>query len=234
MLCSINSHLWSCEPPNSWEIQRRSLPCQPGFQQHRYCQTQGAQPLQLCQKAQVWSQSSLPTPATAAGHKECVSSHVLFGMGNAFLDWTFWFVSTHVWFTSQSGLGAHDQGSFHVNPSWNMMQKNCRNTANMLPKVMDQTVYGMWLKLAWSKCPEISPKERSLAFTVSLYRPAAVRSHCFLRKHGQRLQTLCLYHKTPLLDDGVTLGNGLITRQFSPCTEKRIPPLSSQNTDAII
>lgn len=166
--------------------------------------------------------------------KECVQSHVLFHMGNALLDWIFWFVSSDVWFTSQSGLEAHDLGSFQVNPNWNKMQKYCRDTANVLQTMMDQTVYGMWLKLAWSKCLEIGAKERSLAPTVSLYRPAAVRSHCFLRKHGQRLQTLWLYHKTHLLDDGVTLRNGLFTRQFSPCTEKRIPPLSSQNTDAVV
>lgn len=167
-------------------------------------------------------------------NKECVYNHVLFHMGNALLDWIFWFVSVDVWLTSQSGVEAHDLGSFQVSPKWNMMQKHCRNTANVLQTMMDQTVYGMWLKLAWSKCLETGAEERSLAPTVSLHRPAAVRSLCFLRKHGQRLQTLWLYHQTHLLDDGVTLGNGLITRQFSPCTEKRILPLSSQNTDAII
>lgn len=144
---------------------------------------------------------------------------MLFHMGNALLEWIFWFVSTDVWFTSQSGPEAHDLDSFQVNPNRNMMQNHCRNTPNVLRTLMDQTVYGRWLKLAWSKCLEISAWERSLAPAVSLYRPAAVRSHCFLRKHGQRPQTLWLYHKTHLLYDGVALGNSLISRQFSPCTE---------------
>lgn len=157
---------------------------------------------------------------------------MLFHMGNALLEWIFWFVSTDVWFTSQSGPEAHDLDSFQVNPNWNMMQNHCRNTPNVLRTLMDQTVYGRWLKLAWSKCLEISAWERSLAPAVSLYRPAAVRSHCFLRKHGQRPQTLWLYHKTHLLYDGVALGNSLISRQF--LLVQRIPPLSSQNTDAIM
>lgn len=76
----------------------------------------------------------------------------------------------------------------------------CRSTAGtpimcskqLRKNVIYGAVYGMQLKLAWSKRLEIGAKERSLAPTVSLHRPAAVRSHCSLRKHGQRLQTLWL------------------------------------------
>lgn len=125
---------------------------QPEDKQHRYCQIKGAQPLQICQKAQAWSQSSLPRPTTAPCQQGvCVKSCYF-----TLLEWIFWFVSTDVWFTSQSGLEASDLDSFQVNPNWNMMQKHCRNTPNVLQTLMDQTVYGRWLKLAWSKCLEIS------------------------------------------------------------------------------
>lgn len=97
-------------------------------------------------------------------------------------------------------------------------------------------VHMMWLECVWRKCLEITlvykrgPQHQLLQF----YRPVAVRAHCLLGKHGQRLQTLWLYHKTHHLYDRVTSRNHLITRQFSPCTEKRISGLSSQTTNAII
>lgn len=160
-------------------------------------------------------------------------------MGNALLEWVSWLSSlTAVWFTSQSShdldSGAHDLDSFQVNLSWKMLQKHCVDTPDVLQTLMDQMVHMMWLECV--KCLEMTlvykrgPQHQLFQF----YRPAAVRTHCLLGKHGQRLQTLWLYHKTQDLYNRVTLWNDLITRQFSPRTEKRIPGLSSQTTNAII
>lgn len=96
-------------------------------------------------------------------------SHVLFHMGNALLDWIFWFVSVDVWFTSQSGLEVHDLGFFQVNPKWNKMQKHCRDTANVLQTMMDQRAFGMWLKLpglnAWKLVQRRGPWHQLFHFT---------------------------------------------------------------------